>query len=209
MAFALQNGFRRSRVIVKSYAVSCGFYGSRFILRQSAITPPGTGCKQRHSSDLAGSSKLSPFVEEIEGPRISSGNRPSFGIGAFHDQMDTRVRVLLVCSRSFLGAYLRLVIEGRPRFRVIEEVISPAVAIATVRQKRPRLVLFEYQQSDQDSIMRIRGMTQEEKGACLLVGTAQQATSVAEQAREWGVAAVVVDNDRPKDLIRHLDQMSE
>jgi DNA-binding NarL/FixJ family response regulator len=121
--------------------------------------------------------------------------------------MDTRVTVLIVCNRSFLRAYLRLVIEGRPRFRVIEEVNSPAVAIATAGQKRPRLVLLEYHQSEAGIIGSIRRMTQEQEGVCLLVGTAEQASRVAEQAREWGVGAVVIDNDRPKDLIKHLEQM--
>ena len=121
--------------------------------------------------------------------------------------MGNRVMVLLAGSTSFLRASIRLVIEGRPRFQVVGEAFSPPIAIAIARQKKPQIVLLDYRHSGRVFFDAIQRITQENGGACLLVGTAEQGSIVAERARELGVGAFLMENDDPRNLIGQLEQI--
>lgn len=121
--------------------------------------------------------------------------------------MINRVTVLLAGSSSFFRAYLRIVIEGRPGFRVVGEAFSPSVAIAIAAQKRPQVVLLDYRHSGKVFFDSIRRVTEESGGACLLIGSAEQGPLVTERAMALGAAAVLVEDDDPDDLIRRIEEV--
>ena len=121
--------------------------------------------------------------------------------------MGNTVGVLLAGGTSLFRAYVRLVIEGRPQFRVVGEAFSAPIAMAIAKQKRPNLVLLDCRGSTEVFVEAIRKVTYETGGACLLVRTADQASIVSERDRELGVEAVVMKDDDPRDLIRHLEGM--
>src|SRR5262249_61282974 len=100
--------------------------------------------------------------------------------------MANTVAVLLAGGTSLFRAYVRLVIEGRPQFRVVGEAFSAPIAIAIAKQKRPHLVLLDCRHSSEVFVESIRKVTNETGVACLLVRTADQASIVTERDRESG-----------------------
>ena len=121
--------------------------------------------------------------------------------------MNNRVTVLLASKSSFLRAYFRLVIEGRPRFQVIGEASSPASAVRLAEQKRPQIVVLGHSHDGNDFFESIWRINQDKRTACLIVGAGEHASSVLERARELGVGAVIMENEDPSDLIKRLEEI--